>query len=72
MASILDDVRFSMPPASGVWTGGSKPGDAAYEPLAIDALRGQDGIITEITTFDQAVFDYFDLPPALTTREGTR
>src|SRR3712207_8326407 len=79
-----EDVRFSMPPTPGVWTGRStvvqgwidggfgseafgsmrcvvtrangqpavagyvrKPGDAAYEPLAIDVLRVQDGVVTE-------------------------
>jgi RNA polymerase sigma-70 factor (ECF subfamily) len=79
-ALMHEDVRFSMPPTPGVWTGRStvvqgwidggfgseafgsmrcvvtrangqpavagyvrKPGDAAYEPLAIDVLRVQDG-----------------------------
>ena len=96
------DVRFSMPPTPGVWTGRStvvqgwidggfgseafgstrcvvtrangqpavagyvrKPGDAAYEPLAIDVLRVQDGVVTEIVTFDGAVFEHFDLPATL-------
>ena len=96
------DVRFSMPPYPGVWTGrravvrgwidggfGSesfggvrclltrangqvavagyvrRPGDAAYEPLAIDTLRVEDGVITEIITFDRAVFRYFGLPATL-------
>ena len=97
-----EDVRFSMPPTPGVWTGRStvvqswidggfgsetfgsmrcvvtrangqpavaayvrKPGDAAYRPLAIDVLRVQDGVVTEIVTFDGALFDRFDLPATL-------
>ena len=42
-----------------------KPGDAAYEPLAIDVLRVQDALVTEIVTFDAAVFAHFDLPATL-------
>src|ERR671934_249832 len=42
-----------------------KPGDAAYEPLAIDVLRVRDGVVTEIVTFDRAVFEHFDLPATL-------
>jgi RNA polymerase sigma-70 factor (ECF subfamily) len=104
-----EDVRFSMPPTPGVWTGRStvvqgwldggfgseafgsmrcvvtrangqpavagyvrKPGDAAYEPLAIDVLRVQDGIVTEIVTFGGAVFEHFDLPATLSAAVGTR
>jgi hypothetical protein len=49
-----------------------KPGDAAYEPLAIDVLRVQDGVVTEIVTFDGAVFAHFDLPAILGATGGTR
>jgi RNA polymerase sigma-70 factor (ECF subfamily) len=42
-----------------------KPGDAAYEPLAIDVLRVQDGLVTEIVTFGEAMFEPFDLPATL-------
>lgn len=45
-----------------------KPGDAAYEPLAIDVLRVQDGVVT----FDGAVFEHFDLPATLSAAAGTR
>jgi len=106
-ALLREDVRFSMPPYPGVWTGRStvlqgwldggfgvdafgslrcvvtrangqpavaayvrKPGDAAYEPLAIDVLRVQDGVVTEIVTFDRAVFRHFDLPAALPATVG--
>lgn len=106
LAALLhEDVRFSMPPTPGVWTGrttvvqgwidggfgsesfGStrcvvtranggpavacyvrKPGDVAYEPLAIDVLRVQDGAVTEIVTFGSAVFEHFDLPATLGPR----
>ena len=108
-ALMHEDVRFSMPPTPGVWTGRStvvqgwidggfgsegfgsmrcvvtrangqpavagyvrKPGDAMYEPLAIDVLRVQDGVVTEIVTFDGAVFDHFDLPTTLSAAVGTR
>jgi RNA polymerase sigma-70 factor (TIGR02960 family) len=108
-ALMHDDVRFSMPPTPGVWTGrnsvvqgwidggfgsesfGSmrclvtrangqpavagyvrKPGDPAYEPLAIDILRVQDGMITEITTFGREVIEYFDLPAMISTTVGPR
>ena len=49
-----------------------KPGDAAYEPLAIDVLRVRDGLITEIVTFDSAVFQHFDLPATLDAAVGAR
>ncbi|MEN3282267.1 MAG: hypothetical protein V7607_3407, partial [Solirubrobacteraceae bacterium] len=44
----------------------------AYEPLAIDVLRVQDGVVTEIVTFDGAVFEHFDLPATLSAAVGTR
>ena len=108
-ALMHEDVRFSMPPTPGVWTGRStvvqgwidggfgseafgsmrcvvtrangqpavagyvrKPGDAAYEPLAIDVLRVQDGVVTEIVTFGGAVFEHFNLPATLSAAVGTR
>ena len=49
-----------------------KPGDAAYELLAIDALRVQDRVVTEIVTFDRAVFGHFDLPAMLSTADAAR
>ena len=103
LAALLhEDVRFSMPPTPGVWTGrttvvqawvdggwGSEtfgsmrclvtrangrpavaayvrtPGDAAYEPLAMDVLRLRDGVVTEIVTFDGTLFGHFGLPATL-------
>ena len=104
-----EDVRFSMPPTPGVWTGRStivqgwvdggfgseafgslrcvvtrangqpavagyvrKPGDAAYEPLAIDVLRVRDGAVADIVTFGRAVFRHFDLPVMLGAAVGAR
>jgi RNA polymerase sigma-70 factor (ECF subfamily) len=49
-----------------------KPGDAAYAPLAIDVLRLQDGVVTEIVTFGGAVFEHFDLPATLSAAVDTR
>ena len=49
-----------------------KPGDAAYEPLAIHVLRVQDGVVTEIVTFGGAVFEHFNLPATLSAAVGTR
>jgi len=108
-ALMHENVRFSMPPHPGVWTGRStvlqawidggfgveafgsmrcvvtmangqpavagyarKPGDTAYQPLAIDVLRVRDGVVTEIVTFDSAVFTYFDLPTTLEDRVDAR
>jgi RNA polymerase sigma-70 factor (ECF subfamily) len=108
-ALMHEEVRFSMPPTPGVWTGRSavvrswidggfgseafgsvrcvitrangqpavagyvrKPGDAAFEPLAIDVLRVRDGVVTEIVTFDRAVFRHFDLPATLGAAAGAR
>jgi RNA polymerase sigma-70 factor (ECF subfamily) len=42
-----------------------KPGGAEHEPLAIDVLRVQDGVVVEIVTFDGEVFEHFDLPATL-------
>ncbi len=49
-----------------------KPGEAVYEPLAIDVLRVRDGVVTEIVTFDRAVFMHFDLPATLDATVGVR
>ncbi len=49
-----------------------KPGDAAYELLALDVLRIRDGVVTEIVTFDGSVLEYFDLPATLDAAAGAR
>ncbi len=106
LAALLHvDVRFSMPPVPGVWTGRGavvqswvdggfgadpfgrlrcvltaangqpavagyvrRPGDPAFEPLAIDVLQVRDGMVTEIITFDRSVFGHFGLPATLAAR----
>ena len=35
-------------------------------------LRVQDGVVTEIVTFDRAVFENFDLPATLSAAVGRR
>ena len=40
------------------------------KPLAIDVLRVQDGVVTEIVTFGGAVFEHFDLPATLSAAVG--
>jgi RNA polymerase sigma-70 factor (ECF subfamily) len=43
-----------------------RPGDDRYRPLAIDLLRIENGVVTEVTTFDLEHFlDAFDLPQTL-------
>ena len=42
-----------------------KPGDEAFRALALDVLRLQDGVVTEIVTFDGEVFARFGLPASL-------
>jgi RNA polymerase sigma-70 factor (ECF subfamily) len=42
-----------------------RPGSATYEPVAMDVLRIEDGLVAEIITFDSAVFEWFGLPPHL-------
>ena len=48
------------------------PGNAAYEPQAIDVLQVRDGVIAEIVTFDRAMFAHFNLPTTLDATVGTR
>jgi RNA polymerase sigma-70 factor (TIGR02960 family) len=42
-----------------------RPGDAEYEPLAIDVLRIQDGAVTDIVVFGSDTFGAFGLPRSL-------
>jgi len=44
----------------------------AEADMAIDVLRVRDGVVTEIVTFDRAVFKNFDLPATLGATVGTR
>jgi RNA polymerase sigma-70 factor, ECF subfamily len=43
-----------------------RPGGSGYEPLALDVLRIDDGLVTEISSFvSPELFETFGLPPAL-------
>ena len=42
-----------------------KPGDAAYAPLTVDVLRLREDVVTDIVTFDGALFGPFGLPATL-------
>jgi RNA polymerase sigma-70 factor (TIGR02960 family) len=42
-----------------------RPGASIYEAFTMDVLRIQDGLIAEIITFDNDVFDWFSLPRRL-------
>jgi RNA polymerase sigma-70 factor, ECF subfamily len=45
-----------------------RPGDTAFRGMAIDVLRVEDGLVTEIVSFEHTtsfpVFDLLDLPPS--------
>jgi RNA polymerase sigma-70 factor (TIGR02960 family) len=43
------------------------PGDDTYRAFKLDVLRGAEGRIVEITTFDAALFEQFGLPPTLSS-----
>ena len=47
-----------------------RPGDAAWRALALDVLRIEEGIITEIVTFAGPVFPRFGLPLTMDERAG--
>jgi RNA polymerase sigma-70 factor, ECF subfamily len=44
-----------------------RPGDVAWRALALDVLRIEEGVITEIVTFAGTVFPRFGLPLTVTT-----
>jgi RNA polymerase sigma-70 factor (ECF subfamily) len=50
-------------PAIGMYL--RRPGDTAYRALTLDVLRIADGLIAEITTFDDELFPVFGLPATL-------
>ncbi|MDO9354580.1 MAG: RNA polymerase subunit sigma-70 [Solirubrobacteraceae bacterium] len=41
------------------------PGSGEYQPLTLDVLRFEDGLVREIVTFDGALLRHFGLPPTL-------
>ncbi|NUT96563.1 MAG: RNA polymerase subunit sigma-70 [Saccharothrix sp.] len=42
-----------------------KPGKEVYEAVAVDVLRVEDGLITQVLTFGSAMFERFGLPATL-------
>jgi RNA polymerase sigma-70 factor (TIGR02960 family) len=40
-----------------------QPGDSEYRAFKFDVLRVEGGLIAEVTTFDETLFDAFGLPP---------
>jgi RNA polymerase sigma-70 factor (ECF subfamily) len=52
--------RANLQPAVAAYV--LRPGDAAWRALALDVLRIEEGIITEIVTFAGHVFPRFGLP----------
>ena len=46
-----------------------RPGDSSWRALALDVLRIEEGVITEIVTFGPDVFASFDLPLTMAARE---
>jgi RNA polymerase sigma-70 factor, ECF subfamily len=55
--------RANMQPAIANYI--RRPGESEYRPLAVDLLRIEDGLITEIIAFPGSVFPALDLPPKL-------
>jgi RNA polymerase sigma-70 factor, ECF subfamily len=49
-----------------------RPSDTAYRAMALDVLRVEEGIITEIVTFGPEVFPAFALPLVLDAHEEAR
>jgi len=47
-----------------------QPADATWRALALDVLRIEDGLITEIVTFPGSVFSRFGLPVAIDEQAG--
>lgn len=50
----------------------AEPTAAEQELLARYVECMQDGVVTEIVTFDGAVFEHFDLPATLSAADGER
>ncbi|MFI9812219.1 RNA polymerase subunit sigma-70 [Saccharothrix variisporea] len=42
-----------------------RPGSEVFEPVALDVLRVEDGLVTQVLTFGPAVFERFGLPATL-------
>jgi RNA polymerase sigma-70 factor (ECF subfamily) len=55
--------RANMQPAVAFYL--RRPDDTEYRAFAVDVLRIEDGVITEVTAFGAEVFPAFGLPPTL-------
>jgi RNA polymerase sigma-70 factor (ECF subfamily) len=55
--------RANLQPAVAAYT--LREGESVYRPLALDVLRVEEGLITEIVTFPGDLFKDFGLPPTL-------
>ncbi|WP_309110670.1 RNA polymerase subunit sigma-70 [Saccharothrix sp.] len=42
-----------------------RAGSGVFEPVALDVLRVEDGVVAEVTTFPSSVFPWFGLPATL-------
>ena len=64
-----DDFRCRITAANGMWAVANyirRPGEAVHRAFAVDVLQIEDGLITEITTFDlTSRLDTFGLPETL-------
>ena len=48
-----------------------RPGDSMWRAMALDVLRVEEGLITEIVTFAPDVFACFDLPLTMAASDET-
>jgi RNA polymerase sigma-70 factor (ECF subfamily) len=62
--------RANLQPAVAAYV--SQPGDTAWSALALDVLRIEEGVITEIVTFAGDVFPRFGLPLTMDVESGGR
>src|SRR5262245_33588145 len=63
---VLTRANLQVAMANYVW----HPGDAAWRALALNVLRIEEGIITEIVTFAGSVFQRFGLPLTIDEQAG--
>jgi RNA polymerase sigma-70 factor (ECF subfamily) len=59
--------RANMQPAVAAYV--CRPGDSTYRAMAVDVLRVEDGLITEIVTFGADTFPLFGLPLLMSPSE---
>jgi len=64
--AILVWARANLQPAVATYV--LRPGDTAWRALALDVLRIEEGVITEIVTFPGDLFPRFELPLTMDPR----